>query len=230
MEHGSRLTSPNAAEASHLYFAEGVWSGFADSGRHTRRWRNAFASSTPRGTASIPPHAAAAEIAAELTAGVVTSSWVNRPDRSGEVPLHEVPLHVIHRAAEHIGNPTWAHATYAASLVSGIPLTAVGGTPALCTARAIILGLLIHADQPIRERQLRDLSEIVESDVFSLLQQLIPLIDDVDVRAKLPLVDMALPALAAMSPAKYTAFRKGFDSLARADGQLDLFGWTLGRF
>ena len=29
LEFGSRLQSPNAVEASHLYFAEGVWSGFA---------------------------------------------------------------------------------------------------------------------------------------------------------------------------------------------------------
>jgi hypothetical protein len=38
---------------------------------------------------------------------------------------------------------------------------------------------------------------------------------------------MSLPALAAMSPAQYKEFGLAFSSLARADGQLELFEWVL---
>ena len=103
----------------------------------------------------------------------------------------------------------------------------------LCNAqgmnRADVGNLLIHADQQVRDRQLRELSQIIKSDLFRLVRQLIPLTDGVDVRARLPLVEMALPGLAATSSAQYTEFQTGFESLARADGQLDLFESMLGQ-
>ena len=225
LEYGSRLQSPNAGEASHLYFAEGVWSGFARVWATHPPLAERIRELDPNWDGTWPaPHAAATEIATELNATFVPSSFVDSRARYAEVPLH-----VIDRVAEQIGNPTLAHCKYAAYLVSVIPPALVASARQPYAARAIILSLLIHTDERVRQRQLRELGQIVEPDVFDLVQQLIPLIDGVDVRAKLPLVDIALPALAAMSPAQYIEFRHGFDTLARTDGQLDLFEWVLGQ-
>ena len=225
LEYGSRLQSPNASEASHLYFAEGVWSGFA------RLWAThpplpeRIRELDPNWDGKFPAaHAAAAEIAAELSAGVVESTFASGPARHTEVPLH-----VVNQAVKQIGNPTSAHYKYAASLVSEIPDQLVAAARQPYVARAVVLSLLVHADQDVRDQQLRELSQIVKPDLLGLVRQLLPLIDGVDVRARLPLVDMALPALAAMSQPQYTEFRTGFESLARADGQLDLFEWVLGQ-
>ena len=48
-------------------------------------------------------------------------------------------------------------------------------------------------------------------------------------RARLPLVDMSLPALRAMSPSQYQQFLKCFKELVAADNRLGLFEWTLYR-
>ena len=225
LEYGSKLRSPNASEASHLYFAEGVWSGFARLWATHPPLAERIRELDPQWDGKFPvAHEGAAEITSELAAGFVGSST------AGGLARHaEVPLHVVNNATEHIGNPTPAHCNYAASLLSDIPPPLVAAARQPYAARAIVLGLLIHADESVRERQLQDLSQIVEPDVFRLVQQLLPQIDGVDVRARLPLVDLALPALAAMSPAQYASFRTGFESLARADGQLELFEWVLGQ-
>jgi hypothetical protein len=47
------------------------------------------------------------------------------------------------------------------------------------------------------------------------------------VRARLPLVDMALPALRSMSTPQYQQFVRCFTSLVEADQRLGLFEWTL---
>jgi hypothetical protein len=55
----------------------------------------------------------------------------------------------------------------------------------------------------------------------------VPAINQLDVRARLPLVDMSLPALRALSPAQYADFVKSFVQLVEADQQLALFEWAL---
>ena len=223
LEYGSRLQSPNAAEASHLYFADGVWAGFG------RLWAThpplpeRIRELDPSWDGKYPvPHAAAAEIRSEIAAGFVGASFASRQGKHVEIPLS-----VVATATEQIGNPTLAHNQYAASLVDEIPDQLVAAARQPYAARAIVLGLLIHAEKEVRKKQLSQLSQIVKPDLLGVVQQLIPLIDGVDVRARLPLVDMSLPALAAMSPAQYTEFLKAFASLARADGQLELFEWVL---
>jgi hypothetical protein len=48
-----------------------------------------------------------------------------------------------------------------------------------------------------------------------------------DVRARLPLVDMALPALRALTLAQYQQFARCFEALVQADERISLFEWTL---
>ena len=56
---------------------------------------------------------------------------------------------------------------------------------------------------------------------------LLPALDALTPEAKLPLVDLALPALRRLSPAQYEAFMKAIDAFIRADEQVDLFEYTL---
>ncbi len=222
-EFGSRLQSPNAAEASHLYFADGVWTGFARMWATHPPLAERIRALDPNWDGTYPaPHAAAAEIRSELAAGFVGASFANGLGRQTEIPLR-----VVAKATEQIGNPTPAHNQYAASLVDGIPDPLVDAARQPYAARAVVLSLLVHADKQVRDQQIRQLSQLVKPDLLELVQQLLPLVDTVDARARLPLVDMSLPALAAMSPAQYSEFLTAFSSLARADGQLELFEWVL---
>ncbi|MEM9660042.1 MAG: hypothetical protein AAF961_16895, partial [Planctomycetota bacterium] len=67
------------------------------------------------------------------------------------------------------------------------------------------------------------------SDGGTLTLKLAPYVDVLDVRLRLPLVDMALPSLRAMSPAQYGVFIQCFKELVAADHRLGLFEWMLHR-
>jgi hypothetical protein len=94
-------------------------------------------------------------------------------------------------------------------------------------ARAIIFATLLDRDADVRAAQLRALEKAVQADVFELTLRLVPPVNQVDVRARLPLVDMALPALRAMTRAQYQEFAACFNELVQADKRLGLFEWAL---
>jgi hypothetical protein len=58
-------------------------------------------------------------------------------------------------------------------------------------------------------------------------ERLLPLVSQVALRAKLPLLDLALPGLRLMSPAQFQQFRRAVQSLIEMDGELDLFEYVL---
>jgi Zn-dependent protease with chaperone function len=215
---GSRLTNPRAAEASHMYFAEGVSGLFATHPPLTERIRRL----DPQWDGRFPEPLTTAATAA--LAGGDAAEFVG-----GAASLFRasVPVEVVRHAAEQVGNPTEVHRRYAAELVAAMPAAVVEAAHDPYGARAVIYASLLDVNQSIRAVQLDALRRLAEPDVYKLTIELLPAVDQLDVRAYLPLVDMALPALRALSPSQYRSFSKCFVKLVQADNRLGLFEWTL---
>ena len=94
-------------------------------------------------------------------------------------------------------------------------------------ARALIFATLLDENADVRAAQLRALQNSADENVFELTLKLVPAVNQLDVRAYLPLVDMALPALRALSQSQYDEFSNCFIQLVQADKRLGLFEWTL---
>ncbi len=215
---GSRLTNPRAAEASHMYFAEGINGLFATHPPLTERIRRL----DPQWDGKFPKPlttAATAALAGGDAAGFVgEAASLFRP---------HVPVAVVRHAAEQVGNPTEVHRRYAAEIVAAMPPAVVDAAHDPYGARAVIYASLLDVDQSIRAVQLDALQRLAEPDVYELTLKLLSSVDQLDVRAYLPLVDMTLPALRALSPSQYQSFSKCFVKLVQADNRLGLFEWTL---
>ena len=80
-----------------------------------------------------------------------------------------------------------------------------------------------------RQQQLRRLAARAEDRVKQLTLELLASIEGLDERVRLPLVDLATPALRELSPSQYEAFRENVTALVEADENLDLFEWVLQR-
>jgi Zn-dependent protease with chaperone function len=214
---GSKLLSPRAPELSHMYFATGVSNFFATHpplAERIRRLDPQWDGSYPK-----PLAAGATRVGAEGAAGFV-----------GEEPAlfrPNVPVEVVRHAADQIANPTEVHRRYAAELVAAMPQKVVDAAHEPYGARAVIFASLLDLEPSIRQVQLETLRQLTETDVYELTLNLAPAVDALDVRAYLPLVDMALPALRALSPSQYQSFSKCFIKLVQADKRLGLFEWTL---
>lgn len=241
---GSQLKAPNAAQASHILFAEGVWKNMSGLWATHPPLAERIRALDPTWDGKYPsPNSSAGVIASEISSlgsSRVSSGGASKRGSQGS-PLAAgfaadaaprsatagIPLPVVDQAIEHVGKPTQAHVDYASGLWPLLPDAVVSAVREPYAARAVVLALLLHQEPAIRSQQLQSLSSTLALDVVRLVEQLAPAIDGLDARVRLPLVDLALPALAAMSPAQYRQFIQAFRALAAADGQLDLFEWVL---
>jgi Zn-dependent protease with chaperone function len=216
---GSKLLSPTAAEASHMYFASGLNSLFATHPPLEERIRRL----DPQWNGEFP--AAIAAEAATLTADG-TSGFVDA-DRDATAKFAEPALAEVKHAAEQVASPTEIHRKYVHQLLAALPAQVIEAAHEPYGARAIIFATLLDRDADVRTAQLRALETSADANVFELTLRLVPAASKVDVRARLPLVDMTLPALRAMSESQYREFADCFDKLVRADQRLALFEWAL---
>jgi Zn-dependent protease with chaperone function len=224
---GSRLKSPNASEASHMFFSTGVWEGFTGLMATHPSLPKRIHAIDPGWDGKFPVMRAAAPrvgMADPTAAGLVGASQA----AFGASPS-EVPMEKVRHASDQVGHPTETHRQYAMELIRELPRQVVDAAHEPYGARAVIFGLLLDRAPAIRTVQMARLAELALPDVVRLTEKLSPMIDRIDTRARLPLVDMTLPALRAMAPPQYETFAHCFRELVAADQKIGLFEWTLHR-
>jgi Zn-dependent protease with chaperone function len=227
---GSHLQAPGAAEASHMYFSKGLKGGLFNLSSTHPPLETRIRAIDPQWDGTFPE-----------TDTVVLQSWDERMDRNtgasgfsadgaqgfaGDTSTTSPPSAI--EVVDQVEVPTEVHQAYAASLMSEIPKHVLSAAREPYGARAVTYCLLLdREDEIVRQHQLQILTDKAEADVARLTQKLIPYVDQLDVRTRLPLIDVALPALRSMSPSQYQTFNDCFEKLAQADNQLNLFEWML---
>jgi hypothetical protein len=66
-----------------------------------------------------------------------------------------------------------------------------------------------------------------DAGIFDLVEKLLSAVKALDIRFRLPLIDMTLPSLRQLSKAQYLLFKKNLLLLMQADNRIDLFEWSL---
>ena len=112
--------------------------------------------------------------------------------------------------------------------MAGLPAAVVQAVREPYTARAVIFALLLSREnEPTRNRQLQLLQAQVEQPLVRVVGQLGGPLDELPEDNRLPVVDMAIPALKRLSPPQYQAFRQVVEALTAAGGKVDLFEYCL---
>jgi uncharacterized tellurite resistance protein B-like protein len=122
-----------------------------------------------------------------------------------------------------------AHAEAARKLLDSIPEKAKEYARDPHGARMLIYFLLLSSEEAVRDKQMEFVRNQAEPEVFQILEEAIPHLDKILPEMRLPIVDLAIPALRFLSLAQYTAFRKLAKDLIYADEQVDLFEYALQR-
>ena len=231
--NGSTIQSPNAPEASHMFFGRatsglrGLFATHPPLAERIRKlepsWTGEFVEGAPRTDRAGAPHPAAAGVAglAGAEAETEAETEVEAVDRGAAGSATS--------AVDQIGQPSTAHLQYAARLVKGLPTAIVGAAHEPYGARALIYALLIDRRTEAREVQIAHLSRAADPGVYKETLKLLPLVEPLDARVRLPLVDITLPALRALTDAQYQQFKQNIAELVEADRTIDLFEWSLQR-
>jgi Zn-dependent protease with chaperone function len=234
--YGSGIGHPKAEEASHFFFANGLL-------------RSKLQSSSPLGLGARRPPDGSQGFNFMATHPPLQDR-IRRIDPyfDGEFPEVRYPTKEVaaepapkklptedvgilsvlpHEMTELVGKLTEAHLAFAAALISGLPSRLTDKVHDPSGARAVIFALLLSEDSTIRQTQFRMLNESKDPlvpmetlDISSLAERCPP-------RARLPLIDMALPSLRRLSPHQHQDFRKLVERMVMADQKCDLFEYAV---
>ena len=127
------------------------------------------------------------------------------------------------------GHPQAENLVYVTALLNALPAAIKTAAREPIGARALVYGLLISTDEPIRNAQLQHLTLKTEADVAERTRALAPELASLPAAARLPLTDMALTALRALSRAQVETFQDNLHALIKADASISLFEYMLER-
>jgi Zn-dependent protease with chaperone function len=212
-----RLDTPHAETASHLYFANSSftpWFAFLSThpplAKRILAINPAFDGQYPKVT-PLPPSQFEREQRYENALANVIALEKALPD--------------LFLSAT--GTPTVEHIRQAAALRLGLPDKASAAFRSPTGAMALIYTLLLSSDETTRAGQLDLLRQRLDPSILEQTTDLLPELQTLDPRLKLPLIDLALPALRHLEPVDYRLFAQLVQELVEYDRAIDLFAYTL---
>jgi hypothetical protein len=229
LSEGSRIENPRAAEVSHMFFASG------------RALAGLLATHPPladRIRAIDPqfdgryPEVQPVEVEREE----IEERRPGRARRAGglaKIPgLPQIPVPVLglagEEAAAKVGQVTPKEIRYAEVLHGDIPDLLLEAAEEPFGARALVYALLFDPREEPRNAQIAQLKSGVDPRDFAATMRLSEAVQALPDGERLPLVDLAMPALRQMSPRQHQAFRAQVERLMTIDRRLSLFEYTLG--
>lgn len=217
---GSRLQSGNAAEFSHMYFASGLKRSFANLlsthpplaariGRLDPRWNGLYphTDSEPQGFSVAP----------QQDTQVMGIAAVARLEK------------IFGAVDNSTGNPDGQQLRYGRQLIQSIPAILQQAAHNPFAARALVYHLLLHRDEEHRKQQRQMLQKNAHPAVIRELHKLEPSLQELSPSARLPLLDLCVPALKALVPQQYQVFKRNLIKLLRSDGIVEVWEWALYR-
>jgi hypothetical protein len=157
----------------------------------------------------------------------VEATVPRKQPRESKFVTEETITVVPHELTDLIGKLTDAHLAYAAALMTGLPERLTDKVHDPSGARAVVFALLLSKDSTVRQAQFRLLNESKDTMASRETLELSSLAERCPPQARLPLIDLTLPALRRLSPEQHRTFRGLVDRMVMADERCDLFEYAV---
>jgi hypothetical protein len=230
---GSRINNAQALETAHLLFASGITAGLGGMlsthpplAERIRRMDPSFDGVFPppeepgpgRGPTLLerygtrrPPRWEPGLPAAGLAGATAGAPFAVQP---GGV-------------ASRVGEPTPRDVRWAAEFVGAMPPAVDAATREPYGARAIVFCALLDADESAAANQLEELRKVADRATYELTRELAGPVRALGPAARLPLLEIALPALRQLSKSQATDFLRAMRALIEADRRVSLSEYAL---
>jgi len=243
-KHAARIGAPNAEEASHLFFANGLssqaFSMFATHPPLKQRVMRiepsfdgnfaAYAEAHPSELADVAAPAAA-DAEKPRAAKAKKARKARTAKKRGKKSALEAFFDGIAPAnvTAGVGNPSPEHLVYAAGLLAAMSPQVRTAASDPFGARAVVYAMLLDERKDVRQKQLKILEEHADRAAYDETKRIAPQVASMDAKARLPLASISMPALKNMSPAQYKAFAACMSGLIKADERIDMHEFALAR-
>ncbi len=234
---GSRMETAKAESASHLFFGNALKASFLNVmsthpplPERIRRIEPTFDGEFPEvsrvhRTARDLHREDSAQSRARHAAPVQSRATGKAPAEARAAAFAFQPAAAI----ASVGTLDVEHVDYASGLLATLPERIVDAVHDPLGAVAAVYCLLLDDAPEIRGRQIQCLADDADRAAHQEVQRLSPVMDQVGPEARLPLVEMAMPALNQISGAQFQKFCETIDKLVAADERINLFEFALQR-
>ncbi len=231
---GSKVESAHAGEASHMFFGNGMGKPFL----------GALATHPPldeRIRAIDPGWDGKFKQASVKAVEAESSRQAARPT-SSRSPFPTIPgmpgagagdsgfatnAVLMGAVLPNLGKPTPLHLRYAEELRSSFSETVQSAAREPLDAIALVYAMLLSPDDALHAKQLTELGKRAAPGVGEKTAALWPEVAPIVPRARLPLVNLALPALGQLRPDEFEQFSQALQWLIESDGQIEIFEFVL---
>ena len=247
LSSASRLVSPHADEASHMFFGNGMRkSWFSITSTHPPLLERILllepsfdgdyseVKFDERQSPTAKPKASKQQPLPGITIPGVGDALGQAlpPVVMGLAAAGRAQVEVVSAGsiADSIGNPTSEHVDFAAALLKSLPEAVREAARDTHDACALIFALLLDKrDEAVRQKQLGQVKDLFGDQMAKATLKLSGDVAKLDPRAKLPVADLAIGALRRMAREQFDYFTHLLETLAAADEQIDLFEFSLSK-
>ena len=225
----SNKASEKASEINHMFFTKGFDSIFATHPPLTDRISRVRGISQDQVQQHL--HETASRMEQQQSKSVPESSSQKHAqaerrrmagDLVGGVILGSVLDHTVNR----IGTIDSESLQHSRDILESIPEALKEAAHAAPTAQLLVYSLVLGDDPSNQSIQWKVIEKHPEVD-SKQMRQYQTLIENLDARAHLPLLDLCIPSLSQMSESQYKHFRAILDRLIRTDGRIDRWEWVV---
>lgn len=230
---GSKIGSAHAGEASHMFFGNGMGKPFL----------GALATHPPldERIRAIDPAWDGKFKTADATAVEAESSRKTSKPASSRSPFPTIPgmsgartgggfatnAVLMGAVLPNVGKPTPQHLRYAEELRNSFSEKVQSAAHEPLGAIALVYAMLLSPDDALRAKQLTELGKRAASEVAEKTAALWSEVAPIASRARLPLVNLALPALRQLRPDEFEQLSQALQWLIESDGQIEIFEFVL---
>ena len=232
LSYGSKLKAPQAAEACHMFFSNGMGESFLHIMDTHPPLASRIRALDPDFDGNFPPVSIAEAAEAPRVSPPRQRSPIpftlpgmtrSQGGFAGLVP----PIIAAQAVMPNTGNPTTAHLRYAEGLRASVPASLQAAAREGMGASTLVYASLLSDDEAVRRKQLDGLAASTSPAVCQETLRILPDVEAVATHARLPLVELALPGLRSLSLGQFQQFRTAVQKLVEGDGQIDLFEYVL---
>jgi Zn-dependent protease with chaperone function len=220
---GSTLDTHRAAGISHFFFAQTFVSNFGGLWATHPPLPTRIRAIDPDFDGEFPEPPEVVDVAKEPWSKVAHMPPLAPP------PSPQVAVAFGAALAAAAGTLTAAGTAQARTILDEIPASLRAATRSPHDAPILIYGLLLDDDEAVRQRQLSAIAASDGGDALRTLQQLDPALRQLKHVHRLPVLQLALPAVKVLAPSVLGAFSATLDAVVKADGRLTPFEFALQR-
>jgi Zn-dependent protease with chaperone function len=222
LAYGSRIESPHAEEASHLFFANGLGNSFFSTHppltERIRALDPSFDGKFPR---------VVEEPASAISPAPQVSAIPEIPMSQAGAGRFVAPFVAEHAVVANVGQATTQHLAYAADFRHAIPPAIEAAARDPLGASGLVCALLLASEPSVHEKQFEALASVTSEAMLDETARTWPEVQVMPVQAKIPSLDLALPALRRLPPEQFQQFRAAIGTLAASNAKADLFAYML---